>query len=324
MIREYIDRYKLIAINEMKRAGVPAAITLAQGIHETEAGQSELVTSSNNHFGIKCKDTWSGDYVLHDDDARRECFRKYDSPEDSYRDHSDFLKNSRRYASLFQLDPMDYEAWAWGLKKAGYATNPKYPQILIRLIREYNLQDYTLIALGKLNKEEEWLTKIDDDNKPSTEGVINIPQKETESVTIVELYPSGEFRINDTKVVFVRKGTPYLTIAQQNDISLSRLFEFNDMKTQEIVNSDQLIYLQRKRKKGANEFHIVQQGETVFVIAQKEAIRLESLMEYNLLSTGMEPAVGEKLHLHSKASSAPRLAVSKNVVDEYPAVAVQR
>lgn len=323
VIQEYINRYKQIAIDEMKRVGVPAAITLAQGIHETEAGQSELVTSSNNHFGIKCKETWKGDYVLHDDDARHECFRKYDSPEDSYRDHSDFLKNSPRYAALFQLDPVDYEGWAWGLKKAGYATNPKYPQILIRLIREYNLQDYTLIALGKLNKEEEWLANNDDKNKPSTEIIINSTQKETEVEPSVEQFPSGEFRINDTRVIFVSKGTPYLTIAQHNDIDLARLFEFNDMKPQEITDAGQLIYLQRKRKTGANEFHIVQPRETVFGIAQKEAIRIESLMEYNLLSKGMQPAVGEKLYLHSKASFAPRLAVNKNLENEHLAIAVQ-
>jgi hypothetical protein len=325
IVREYISRYRLIAIDEMKRTGVPAAITLAQGIHETEAGQSDLVTSSNNHFGIKCKDNWTGDYVLHDDDARNECFRKYDSPQDSYRDHSDFLKNSRRYAALFQLDPEDYEGWAWGLKKAGYATNPKYPQILIKLIREYNLQDYTLIALGKLNAEEVGLAKNDGDNKPLIliENETNSKGNETESVTVVDLYPSGEFRINDTKVIFVKKGTAYLTLAQQNDISLARLFEFNDMNPKEEADSDQLIFLQRKRKKGANEFHIVQKGETVFVIAQKEAIRLESLMEYNLLSPGMQPAIGEKLNLHSKATYAPRLAVKNQVEGEYQAASPQ-
>ena len=323
VVREYINRYRLIAIDEMKRTGVPAAITLAQGIHETEAGQSDLVTSSNNHFGIKCKDTWTGDYVLHDDDARQECFRKYDSPQDSYRDHSDFLKNSRRYAALFQLDPEDYEGWAWGLKKAGYATNPKYPQILIRLILEYNLQDYTLIALGKLNGEELGLAKNDGENKPSIENETIPKENETESVTVVELYPSGEFRINDTKVIFVKKGTAYLTLAQQNDISLARLFEFNDMNPKDIADSDQLIYLQRKRKKGASEFHIVQKGETVFMISQKEAIRLESLMEYNLLAPGMQPAIGEKLNLHSKATYAPRLVVNKKVDDEFLAVADQ-
>ncbi|MBS1654134.1 MAG: glucosaminidase domain-containing protein, partial [Bacteroidetes bacterium] len=148
-IQKYIDAYKAIAISEMQRTGVPAAIKLAQGIHETEAGTSDLVLKSNNHFGIKCKTGWSGQSVTHTDDAPNECFRKYDSPLDSYKDHSDFLRNSPRYASLFNLDPTDYKGWAYGLKKAGYATNPKYPQIIIKLIEDYNLEDYTLIALGR-------------------------------------------------------------------------------------------------------------------------------------------------------------------------------
>src|SRR5580765_6020531 len=132
----YISRYKDLAISEMKRTGVPAAITLAQGIHETDAGTSDLVRKSNNHFGIKCKENWNGPTVSHDDDARGECFRKYEAAEQSYRDHSDFLKTRSNYASLFKLDPTDYEAWANGLKKAGYATNPKYAQILIKIIQD--------------------------------------------------------------------------------------------------------------------------------------------------------------------------------------------
>src|SRR3982750_2945271 len=156
-IRNYIARFKDIAIAEEIRTGVPAAITLAQGIHETGAGTSDLVIASNNHFGIKCKGEWTGATVYHDDDAKGECFRKYDDPLDSYRDHSDFLKNRPYYASLFQLDPTDYKAWAYGLKKAGYATNPKYAQILIKLIEDYNLEEYSLMALNNKSDEKELL-----------------------------------------------------------------------------------------------------------------------------------------------------------------------
>jgi flagellum-specific peptidoglycan hydrolase FlgJ len=141
----YINNYRTIAIAEEQRTGVPAAIKLAQGIHETQAGTSELVRKSNNHFGIKCKSSWMGEKVYHDDDARGECFRSYTEPEQSYRDHSDFLKGSPRYAFLFQLDPTDYKAWANGLRQAGYATNYRYAQILVKLIEEYNLEQYTWV-----------------------------------------------------------------------------------------------------------------------------------------------------------------------------------
>src|ERR1700761_7105129 len=151
----YVNTYKALAMAEMQRSGVPAAITLAQGLHESEAGTSDLVKRSNNHFGIKCRDEWKGEVVYHDDDSRGECFRSYPTAEDSYHDHSEFLRRSSRYAFLFELDPTDYEGWAYGLKKAGYATNIKYSQILIKLIKDYNLQQYSLITLGKLKPEEE-------------------------------------------------------------------------------------------------------------------------------------------------------------------------
>lgn len=151
-ISRYINEYKDLAVFEMIRTGIPASITLAQGIHESGAGNSELAAASNNHFGIKCKSNWTGETVQHDDDSKGECFRKYPTVAESYKDHSDFLKNSSRYAFLFDLDPADYTQWANGLKKAGYATNPKYPQALIKLIEDYCLQEYTEIALAKMKQ----------------------------------------------------------------------------------------------------------------------------------------------------------------------------
>jgi len=317
-VMAYIARYKDLAIAEMKRTGIPAAITLAQGIHETEAGTSVLVRKSNNHFGIKCKDDWRGQSVSHDDDARGECFRKYTAPEESYKDHSDFLKTRSNYASLFRLDPTDYEAWAWGLKKAGYATNPKYAQVLIKLIRDYNLEDYTLIALDKM-KQEDGLVKNDKLAQVENASALLKTNKKAEekslipAVSIGITYPAGEFKINETRVVYVKKGTSYLTIAQRYEIPLARLFEFNDLKQQEIADDDQLIFIQRKRKTGDHEFHVVQAGENIYGIAQTEAIRLESLLEYNNLGANMQPAVGETLHLRSKSSSTPKLAAQNAV-----------
>lgn len=306
-IKNYIDTYKDLAIAEMQRTGVPAAITLAQGIHESGAGRGELAVSANNHFGIKCKSNWSGESVKHDDDAKKECFRKYPSAEDSYKDHSDFLKNSPRYATLFSIDPTDYAAWANGLKKAGYATNPQYGPTLIKLVEDYHLQEYTLIALGK--------TPVEDISGNSTVGVTIIQtQKSDVQQEVVKKadYPEGEFRLNDTKVVFIRKGTPFLLVAKQYDVDLSKIFEFNEVVEAEFVEKDQLVYLQRKRKTGNSEFHIVQPGETLYDIAQAEAIRLESLLELNWLKNGELPAVGEKLNLKSKSAAIPKLAVKNN------------
>jgi flagellum-specific peptidoglycan hydrolase FlgJ len=152
LVLNYIATYKDLAIDEMKRTGIPASITLAQGIHESGAGNSELAAASNNHFGIKCKSNWTGETVSHDDDKKAECFRKYPSVADSYKDHSDFLKNSPRYAFLFDINPSDYAQWANGLRKAGYATNPKYPEALIKLIEDYGLQEYTDLAVSSVKE----------------------------------------------------------------------------------------------------------------------------------------------------------------------------
>jgi LysM repeat protein len=308
-IRQYIAQYKNIAIAEMQRTGVPAAITLAQGIHETAAGTSDLVLSSNNHFGIKCKGEWSGETVYHDDDAKGECFRKYPDPAQSYKDHSDFLRTRPNYASLFSIPPTDYEGWAYGLKKAGYATNPKYPQILIKLIQDYNLEDYTLIALNKKKDQSnaEWASaSINTETSTGNSDVI-----ETKSVN--KDYPSSVFQINDIKVVFVPKGTSFLKVAQENSVDLARLFEFNEMQQQAVAATDQLVYLQRKKRTGSHEFHVVLNGETLYDIAQAEGVRKESLLEYNFLREGMQPEIGEKIYLTSKAPSMPKLVLAKSV-----------
>ena len=337
----YINTYKEIAMSEMKRTGVPAAIKLAQGIHETDAGTSKLVTKSNNHFGLKCKKEWTGMTVSHTDDAPNECFRKYESSADSYKDQSDYLRTAPWYASLFKLDPTDYSAWALGLKKAGYATNPRYAQVLIKLIEEYHLQDYSLIALGKLKPAEEFFVKQDQikiekgaveknvaiAEKPvvmadEPEIIVNSVRPAKKEVQLQQtliakpeiknedapVYPEGEFKINETRVIYAKKGTPYLTIAEKYALPLARIFEFNDMKEQEVVDKDQLIYIMRKRKTGNNDQHIVQAGETLNSIAQTEALRIESLLEYNLLKQGMKPAVGSVLNLKTKAPAMPALA----------------
>ena len=256
--------------------------------------------------------------VKHTDDAPNECFRKYESSKDSYKDQSNYLKNSPRYASLFDLDPTDYKAWAFGLKKAGYATNPKYSQVLIKLIEDYDLQDYTMIALGKLKSGHETLAKNENKNSdiiiPVEKPVVMPPEPEIVVYSKKEKkadYPDGEFKINETKVIYVKKGTSYLSIAEKYSIPLARIFEFNEMKVQEVVEKDQLIYIMRKRKVGLNEQHTVKPGETLADIAQTEALRIESLLEYNFLQPNMQPAVGSVLYLRSKGPGMPALATGK-------------
>ena len=144
----YIKNYSAIAVDEQVRTGIPAAITLAQGIHESGAGKGDLALRSNNHFGIKCKSNWTGPTVSHDDDEKGECFRAYENVASSYIDHSDFLRAGKRYAFLFDLPVTDYKAWANGLRKAGYATNPKYPILLINLVENYNLNQFTESGLA--------------------------------------------------------------------------------------------------------------------------------------------------------------------------------
>jgi hypothetical protein len=298
-VNNYINTYKSLAISEMQRSGVPASIILAQGIHETQAGTSDLVIASNNHFGIKCKSGWTGQVVYHDDDARGECFRSYATAADSYRDHSDYLSQTPRYAFLFKLNPEDYESWAYGLKKAGYATNQKYSQILIKLIRDYDLENYSLIAQGKLPAE---VPK--EMTRNSLEGFTDSSLQKTVTAAA---YPEGPFSINAAKVIYARAGISLLSLSNQYEIPLSRLLEFNDMDQENVLGSDQLIFLQRKRKTGDSPYHIVQPGESLYTICQAEGIRYENILEYNRLKPGEEPAAGEKIYLQSMAGSKPAL-----------------
>lgn len=306
LVAQYIRTYKAAAMAEMQRTGIPAAITLAQGIHESGAGQSDLVLSSNNHFGIKCKNTWTGRTVYHDDDARGECFRAYDSPFDSYKDHSDFLKANDRYAFLFQYDPTDYTKWAYGLKQAGYATNPKYPQVLIKLIEDNKLNDYTLLAMGKISANETDLAMLpampqpeQTDNDNGTNHQTLVRQTSNPAFNLASTYPTGIFSINNSKVVFALKGTSLLALAQKQQVSLPEMLTWNDMDQQQVLDQDQLVFLQKKQRKGASATHVVQAGETLWTVSQIEGIRLVDLLQFNLMSDNHKPVVGQILNLQS-------------------------
>lgn len=324
----YINQYKELAISEMLRTGVPAAIKLAQGILESQSGQSDLAKKSNNHFGIKCKTEWTGAKTYHDDDEKGECFRVYPSVEDSYKDHSDFLRTRPHYAFLFQLDPADYEGWANGLKKAGYATSPTYPQKLLKVINDYNLQQYSLLALERKKNGTGSTGVVSVNTNPSSTATstsvsreniaprVEEPKEEivttenTAKTTTVEpankivTYPQGIFTINHSKVIYGTEGTSLLSLANQFDIPLSKLLEYNDLTEMDILDTDRLIFIERKLKKGATDFHLVQQGETLHAISQQEGVRLDSILEYNHLAKGAIVSAGEKIYLHSLSATA--------------------
>jgi len=314
-VQEYINAYKDLAISEMKRVGIPASITIAQGILETESGNSNLVKRSNNHFGIKCKHTWTGPSVSHDDDAVGECFRKYETAEDSYRDHSNFLRGSNRYAFLFDLDPLDYKGWAHGLKKAGYATNPKYPAILIRNIETYNLQQY-------------------DQPGAETQPIINdvalepVSKKNTDAVAKHEVITkvnlgsntasikAGKTLFNGLKAVLVPAGTSLLAIATEFDISLSKLMEFNDLQNDGILQDEQWIFLEKKMKAGNRDYYISEQGETLHSISQTNAIQLEYLVQYNRISEKEILRKGTRVRLRPGSESGGSNKQVKNIIHE--------
>ena len=302
-VEQYIEKYKRLAIEEQIRSGVPAAITLAQGIHEATAGKSELATQANNHFGIKCKSTWTGMTYLHDDDAKQECFRKYSSVEQSYIDHSDFLKNNNRYRALFDLEVTDYKGWASELKRAGYATNPTYVKRLTDAVEKYNLQVFTTEAINKKNVTTGEMVP-EKDKEPTSETVKTInkeePKKEVTSPLTETIYYKG------LKGFYGKKGDMLLEKAMEYNIRYARLLQINELEDAPLPD-DMFVFTEKKRKVGTVEFHKVQNGESMLLIAQKEAMALDNLFAFNNILEGQEPEIGEQLHLQYKMVGTPKL-----------------
>ena len=293
---EYIRTYKDNAIREMKRMGVPAAITLAQGLLETENGNSDLLKKSNNHFGIKCKSSWTAEGVSHDDDAVGECFRTYKDAEGSYRDHSNYLRGNDRYAFLFKLDPRDYKGWAYGLKKAGYATNPRYPDILIKNIEDNNLQQYTLVAVNEVPVFDASKYQSDPEDKAFAELIKGKGNANTQTAFVASA-PKEKIEINGSKAIYETKGRSLLAIATENNINLNKLLEYNDLQKDGLLEDDQYIFLERKSKEGDKDFYVVQNNESLYDVAQKNGIRLQNLYEYNDLREDQKVFAGSKLKL---------------------------
>jgi LysM repeat protein len=294
---EYINTYSSLAVSEMKRTGIPASITLAQGIIESGMGKGRLAVEANNHFGIKCHDDWTGPTIRHNDDRRNECFRKYRNPEESFRDHSDFLVNQNRYRSLFDLDPEDYKGWARGLKRAGYATNPDYANMLIHKIEEYGLHRYD-VASARVDVRPE---------KPNSTDVVAVnsnseifsgndsPKEKTE----ISFNSAGVMENNRIQYVIVREGDTRESLEKEHKLLRWELPRYNELPDDFIPEPGQLLYLQPKRSRAepGKEQHVATEGQTMYQISQIYGIKLEQLYILNRMEQGSEPVAGQKIYL---------------------------
>lgn len=295
--REYIDRYSVIAMSEMRRTGVPASITLAQGIIESGNGKSRLAVEGNNHFGIKCHNDWTGPTIRHHDDRRNECFRKYQSAEESFRDHSDFLRNTPRYRFLFDLDPTDYKGWAKGLKRAGYATNPDYAGMIIRKIEEYGLYEFDrLVISGNSKKPDEILRNGKEADQPAVTVNEYDRMKSEREITDADDRVKENNRI---KYIIVNEGDTKASIEKEHNLLRWELSRYNELPEDFEVTPGQILYLQPKRSKAefGKEYHVVAEGETMYSISQLYGIKVEKLYIMNRMDKGTEPAAGTKLWL---------------------------
>lgn len=266
---QYIDKYKDLAISQMKKYGIPASITLAQGLLESDAGRSMLAVEGNNHFGIKCHSDWTGKKMYHDDDRRDDCFRVYRNVEGSFEDHSLFLTTHSRYAFLFDLKPTDYVGWARGLKKAGYATNPAYAEKLIEIIERYNLDMYD--KGGKIKKEN----------------------------AVAVGFAHQPYISNNLLYVRIGDGESLKEIAKEFDMTRMRLRRYNEINREYVPEPGSVIYLERKKGKADKQYqlHTVQSGESLWTISQLYGVRLKALMRRNGLDENSTIQVGQILEV---------------------------
>jgi len=262
----YIAKYNAMAVEQMKKYGIPASITLAQGLLESDAGRSTLATKCNNHFGIKCHNDWTGRKMYHDDDERQECFRCYSDADDSFRDHSLFLANGVRYQSLFKLSITDYKGWAKGLKAAGYATSPTYADKLIELIERYGLDRYDRNGTVRL--------------KPGQ-------------------LPHQPILVNGLRCVRLREGETLKDIAREFGMQLSLLRRFNQVERKFIPPAGTLVYLERKKSRAdrVHRTYVVKKGDSLWSISQQFGVKIKPLANRNHLSDDNPLSVGMTLLL---------------------------
>ena len=297
--QKYIETYADVAVQEMYRSGVPASITLAQGMLESGNGRSDLAVKANNHFGIKCHNGWKGGRVYYDDDAKGECFRKYGHAYESYRDHSDFLRYRDRYKFLFDLKSTDYRGWAYGLKKAGYATDPGYATKLIKLIEEYQLYKYdTMAASSGAASESSGKKKA----RPMPPSVIEqaVPvSKEVVKKSFQFTIAREMYSKNGVPFIYSSEGETYESIADAYGLFVKELLKFNDLSEVERLLPGTVVYLQAKKKMAAKglEMHILEKGETLWQLAQRYAVKLKHIYKLNGWKDDYVPREGESVKL---------------------------
>ncbi|MBL7980460.1 MAG: glucosaminidase domain-containing protein [Flavobacteriales bacterium] len=287
---QYIEQWKAVAVKKMKEHGIPASITLAQGLLESGNGNSELARKANNHFGIKCTPDWTGGKSYHDDDAKNECFRKYNDAAQSYEDHAKFLQRSR-YASLFELKPTDYKGWAHGLKKAGYATDPAYPQKLINLIERYEL--YKLDQGVDVTYKP--AAKADPKPAPARQG-----RKPTVGGDVVTIGAGRSVEVFEGRIKYVRakQGDTFRKLADELEMTHGMLARWNDMDKEASLSEGQRIYIQPKRAASKTaEQHTAKGGETLWGVSQQYGVKLAKLAKYNGLSTDAKLTEGQRVWL---------------------------
>ena len=304
---EYVERYKAIAIAHMERYGIPASITMAQGILESDSGNSQLSLSSNNHFGIKCKKSWKGERVYHDDDAKGECFRAYPSVEASYEDHADFLDQSPRYDSLFAYSATDYKSWARGLKAAGYATAADYAQRLTKIIEDNNL-----FLLDENNGTDLYAAHLRADKSVTDDfasnSSVDIPttteaRVDPDNYRVPERTYNGYsvFVNNQTHFVIARDGDTFERIASTFALTERTLRKYNEVNTKSTANpiEGELIYIEQKKVKwlGEGDTHVVTEGETLTSISQEYGIQLKKLAHINRMRITDDLQAGQTLKL---------------------------
>lgn len=284
--QEYIEHYARLAIDEMNEFNIPASIILAQACLESSDGNSTLARISNNHFGIKCKAGWNGQTVNHDDDERNECFRKYDSPIESFRDHSRFLIESDRYQFLFAYEITDYKRWANGLKKAGYATDPNYPDRLIKIIEDFQLDE-----LDRYYKNGTNYAGIKGRRSGLGKG---LPGNAFSRRMVYER--------NGSRAFYAKPGDTYERIASEFGMEEWEIFKYNDCTKGSQPEENTIVYVKNKKRKAprGNEYHIFREGESMWSIAQWYGVKLNSLYRINRMNKNDEPFPGQRISLRKK------------------------